>query len=353
MKKIIQKSLFYLVVFCITYFIYVYPFEILNKLLFNEDSNRRVSFYCTIIISVLIIFYFRSFESLKLLRYFIYEGMGIGFISFWVLTSFYFLSLFIPDYSYFFGLISLFIILFLTTISFYFGNKIFSKEISIYSNKIKKKKSFIFISDIHLGSNSKKHLTKLISKIDKLKFDFILLGGDLIDSSDVNLNSLNEFKKFSCPILYVTGNHEHYLKESKKIIKNLNKFNIQHISNHSTFIENINIIGVDDNMTKERQIEIVNQNLNKFNFNLLLIHKPSIWLNIREEIDLMLSGHTHNGQIFPFNLFVRIQFKFKYNLYKYNNSNLYVSSGSGPWGPKMRLGTLNEVVLFNLNPKNV
>ena len=63
----------------------------------------------------------------------------------------------------------------------------------------------------------------------------------------------------------------------------------------------------------------------------------------------MLSGHTHNGQIFPFNFFVRMQFKFKYGLYDSNNSKLYVSSGSGTWGPKMRLGTFNEIILFNLS----
>ena len=94
MNKIIQNSLFYVVVFCVTYFIYVYPFEILNELLFNEVVNRRISFYYTIIISILIIFYFRSYESLKPLRFLIFEGMGIGFISFWVVTFFYILSFF-------------------------------------------------------------------------------------------------------------------------------------------------------------------------------------------------------------------------------------------------------------------
>ena len=54
-------------------------------------------------------------------------------------------------------------------------------------------------------------------------------------------------------------------------------------------------------------------------------------------------------QVFDF--FVRIQFKFKYGLYEKNNSFLYVSSGSGTWGPKMRLGTYNEVILFNLSLK--
>ena len=56
-------------------------------------------------------------------------------------------------------------------------------------------------------------------------------------------------------------------------------------------------------------------------------------------------------KVFPFNLFVRLQFKFKYGLYNFKNNFLYVSSGSGPWGPKMRLGTRNEVILFNLNKK--
>ena len=86
MNKIIQNTLFYVVVFCVTYFIYIYPIEILNELLFNEQANRRSSFYFTIIISILIIFYFRSYTSLKPLKIFIYEGMGIGFISFWIVT---------------------------------------------------------------------------------------------------------------------------------------------------------------------------------------------------------------------------------------------------------------------------
>ena len=105
MNKLIQNSIFYLVVFCVTYFIYVSPFEILNELLFNEIINRRVSFYYTIIISILIIFYFRSFESLKPLRFFVFEGMGIGFISFWVVTTSYLVSLFIPEFSYFLGIL--------------------------------------------------------------------------------------------------------------------------------------------------------------------------------------------------------------------------------------------------------
>ena len=85
-------------------------------------------------------------------------------------------------------------------------------------------------------------------------------------------------------------------------------------------------------------------------YNLILVHKPTFWNSIQKNNDLMLSGHTHNGQIFPFNLFVKIQFKYKYGLYTTKDSNLYVSSGSGCWGPRMRLGTTNEIVNIELNP---
>lgn len=348
MKKIIQSSFFYVAVFCLTYFIYIYPFEILNELLFNEIVNRRLSFFYTIIISILIIFYFRSYNSLKPLRFFIYEGMGIGFISFWVVTIFYILNLFIPNISFILGIISIIIIIILTLISLFFGNKVYSKEINISSNKISKNISFIFISDVHLGSNNAKHIIKIISKIKEKKYDFILIGGDLVDSSSVHLLPLNEFKKLQCPIYFVTGNHEYYIKNPSQFIKKLDNFNIEHISNNNKLIDNINLIGIDDNLSNSNQIEIIDKKININVFNLLLIHKPSLWLKVNTKIDLMLSGHTHNGQIFPFNFFVKMQFKHNYGLYNYNNSNLYVSSGSGSWGPKMRLGTCNEVILFNL-----
>ena len=62
----------------------------------------------------------------------------------------------------------------------------------------------------------------------------------------------------------------------------------------------------------------------------------------------MLSGHTHNGQIFPFNFIVKLKFKYIYGLYKNNFSKLYVSSGSGCWGPRLRLGSSNEIVNIRL-----
>ena len=350
MQKLYQNTLFYLVVFCVTYFIYIYPLEILNELIFNEKANRRSSFYYTIIISILIIFYFRSYTSLKPLRIFIYEGMGIGFISFWIATIAILINSFFEINSYSLGLLSIIIIILLSLIAFFFGSKIYLKNIHIRSDKIISDISFIFISDVHLGSNKINHLSKIISKIKNLNYDFILIGGDLVDSSSFDLSNLKIINKYvKCPIFFVTGNHEYYIKNSTEKIKEINKTGIQHLSNKSTTIKNINLIGVNDNLSKDRQVEIIQNNYSNNQFNLTLIHKPSVWERVQSESDLMLAGHTHGGQIFPFNFFVRLQFKFKYGLYSFNNSKLYVTSGAGTWGPKMRLGTFNEIILFHLS----
>ena len=350
MNKIIQNTLFYVVVFCVTYFIYIYPIEILNELLFNEKANRRSSFYFTIIISILIIFYFRSYTSLKPLKIFIYEGMGIGFISFWVVTAAILIKGIFNFNSYYLGLLSLSFIFIISLISFYFGSKIYIKNINIKSNKIKSDVSFIFLSDVHMGSNNIKHLNKIILLLKNKSYDFLLIGGDLIDSSSFDLSSLKIIKEnISCPIYFVTGNHEYYLKNSNTKIKEINNYGIHHICNNNIEINNVNLIGIDDNLLKNKQIEIIKDKSSKEKLNLILIHKPSIWDQVYNECDLMLSGHTHNGQIFPFNFFVRMQFKFKYGLYTFNNSKLYVSSGSGTWGPKMRLGTVNEIIFFHLS----
>jgi len=113
-------------------------------------------------------------------------------------------------------------------------------------------------------------------------------------------------------------------------------------------LDEINLIGLSDNISNKSKMEYVDK-LSKENlFNLLIVHKPSIWKKASNKANLMLSGHTHNGQIFPFNLIVKLKFPQNYGLYKNNNNHLYVSSGSATWGPKMRIGSNNEIIHLEL-----
>ncbi len=351
MKKLYQFLTFYLIIFVVCYFIYIFPFEILNEFLFNEKISRSSSLYYTVLVSVLVIFYFRTYNTFKPLRIFVYEGMGVGFISFWIINIALLINYIFIINKFYLGIISLFFITILSITALLLATLIKTKNIQISTNKINKNYSFIFLSDVHLGSNNSNHLRKIINKINITNFDFLLIGGDLIDSSSFSLQELQIFDEIKKPIIFITGNHEYYIKNSKEKINELKKYNINHLSNNNSIFQDINFIGIDDNVKKDEQINLVRNKYIIDKFNIILVHKSLIWDQIYSTCDLMLSGHTHNGQIFPFNLLVRILFKYKYGFFKKDKSNLYVTSGAGCWGPKMRLGTFNEIIIINLIPK--
>ena len=84
---------------------------------------------------------------------------------------------------------------------------------------------------------------------------------------------------------------------------------------------------------------------------MLLYHRPDNWQFVSQSgVDLMLCGHTHAGQIFPFDLITRRYFPNLHGLYSKNGAHLYVSTGTGTWGPAMRLGSVNEITMINLLP---
>ena len=297
----------------------------------------------------MVIYYLRSKNTFWLLKTFVYGGLGIGFISFFVLNLALIFSFLSKTNNFYICVYSTILIFLFSSFSYLNANNIHLKNIKITSSKIKKSYSFIFISDIHLGTNNSKYIKKILKKISELNYNFILIGGDLIDSSSYNIEELSIFKKINKPILCVTGNHEYYIEDYKKKLSKFNKYNLCLLENKNYIFDEINIIGIDDKQTIEKQIF----NFRKFSsiskYNITLVHKPLIWEQIIEFNDLMLSGHTHKGQIFPFNLLVKIKFKYLYGLYSRNSSKLYVTSGVGCWGPKMRLGSQNEIVHIEIN----
>ena len=82
---------------------------------------------------------------------------------------------------------------------------------------------------------------------------------------------------------------------------------------------------------------------------ILLAHQPkSIFDAARAGFDLQISGHTHGGQFFPWNLVVGLNQPFVSGLHKYNNTHIYVSRGTGYWGPPVRVGAPSEITLIKL-----
>ena len=350
MKKLLSSIFLIIVLFIITYFLFIFPFDIINLWKVDKNFNGLFSFTSTLITFILVRLYFSTKITFTPLRLFVCEGIGIGFISLNVIGIIFILDLLYPLQGE--TKVNLFLVSLIILLTIGYASTIFIKvkTIELQSKKIRNQKKIIFISDIHLGSNSINHFKKIIKKIILLNPDMILIGGDLIDSSSFQIDQLSILKEVKGPIYFVTGNHEYYLKNSNEKINRLKEFNINLLDNKSSVIDDINIIGVSDNQSVEKQKDIFFSKKNNNSFNLCLVHKPSLWQLIKEECDLTLSGHTHNGQILPFNLLVMLKFKEKFGLYKSNLSFLYVSSGSGTWGPKLRLGSFNEVVSITLSP---
>ena len=96
MNNTFQSALFFIIIFTLTYFLFVYPFEIINEFIFFEKEERRVSFLYTLVISSVLVLYYRYQNKFKYLRFIVHEGVAIGFISFIYVNIFLILNLFLP-----------------------------------------------------------------------------------------------------------------------------------------------------------------------------------------------------------------------------------------------------------------
>ena len=346
-----KKLIFYFSTFFITYLLYVYPIYMLSHLLFDTVFFNISSIFFLIGIYTVIIYYYKSSSTFFLFRWIANDLLGIGFITFFLLNTILIIGYFLSLNNTMLGIISISIVVLVLIFSSYNAELIKIKTIKLHSKKIQNQKKILFISDVHLGTNSIKHLLKIVSKINQLDFDMLLIGGDLIDSNSFKMDNLKYFNRILKPIYFVSGNHEYYLLNFEDKLSQLSNYNIKFLNNQTLTIDDITLIGISDNISIKQKINFVKKNSKSNTFNIALVHKPNIWQDIKSYSDLMLSGHTHNGQIFPFNILVKLQFKYIYGLYKEDNSKLYVSCGIGCWGPKMRIGSNNEIVQIHINPK--
>lgn len=213
------------------------------------------------------------------------------------------------------------------------------------------------VSDTHLGIGvSVEKFKKLTALIQSLNPDIIVFTGDIFEETHLRAQEYTAALKSLTPRYgkyAVLGNHEYY-RGAQKNIDLWTNADIKPLLNTSAQAGGINIIGVNDvktaHITKKEFSALLAADTDKNKFNLLLSHTPLYFEQAAQNgVNLMLSGHTHNGQIWPFNYLVKLSFKYSYGLYTYKNSNIYVTSGAFFWGPPMRLFTKNEITFITLS----
>ena len=230
-------------------------------------------------------------------------------------------------------------------------------NLSIENPRQHKELKIVAASDIHLGINiGKKRLQDYVKMINDQHPDIVLLAGDISDRSMapvINQRMIEEFRAIKAPlgVFAINGNHEHYAETSTATADYLQKAGVIYLRDEVILVDSsFYLVGRDDrsNLKRKNLSEIV-RGLDENKPRILLDHQPyHLEIARQNNIDLQISGHTHNGQFFPGNLFVKRMYELGYGYKKKGKTHYYVSSGLGLWGPQYRIGTQSEIVVINL-----
>ena len=212
----------------------------------------------------------------------------------------------------------------------------------------------LLLSDLHLGNvNGPRFCRRVVAMAARLRPDIIFIPGDLFDGTRADPNKLAApLKELSAPfgVYFTTGNHEEF-GSAAHYSDALTRTGFRVLANEKVTVDGLHILGVPyHDSTFPIRLRTTLEQLRPANgeASILLNHMPSR-LPIVEQagVSLQVSGHTHGGQLIPFNWFTRRVFgKFTYGLQRFGALQVYTSSGAGTWGPPMRVGTHPEMVLL-------
>ena len=220
------------------------------------------------------------------------------------------------------------------------------------------------MTDVHLSHIvGPERLDRMLEVVRREKPDLLLLGGDIVDRDMLRSEAETALFRDAMPqgtVYAILGNHEVYagLDNSLSFYKNAG---IPLLRNEAVSTHGITIVGVDDPMVAggsqdalyAREKALLREQ-DQTRFTLLLRHRPGTPERAAGLFDLQLSGHTHGGQIWPGQLFVRFSGQPGHGLHTVTGedgtSSFYVSNGTGFWGPPMRLFATPEVTIITLSP---
>ena len=219
----------------------------------------------------------------------------------------------------------------------------------------------VVLSDLHLGNLlGRSWLRRLQERVNRMQPDLLVIVGDLVDGNVGRVEPLREvLRDLRAPlgVWAVTGNHEYYagLERSVRLFQEAG-FRVLR-DEHAQAAPGLVLAGVDD-LTARRQYGMPDQAMDKALGNrpagavVLLSHSPmEAERAAAAGAGLMLSGHTHAGQLWPFNYFVALRYPLLAGRYQVRGMPVIVCRGTGTWGPRMRLWQPSEILRIRLRSK--
>ncbi|ACD83984.1 metallophosphoesterase [Candidatus Methylacidiphilum infernorum] len=220
----------------------------------------------------------------------------------------------------------------------------------------------VVASDIHAGGTiGKRRLSIILKKILSLDPDLILLPGDLLDGSKRVLEKEgieHFFKSLSAGygVYSCIGNHECFY-DSDSLSSFLENCGIAVLRDETRRVDDFfYVVGRDDQAVeiiegkaKRKTLREILKNCDRSKPILVMDHRPTaIDEAVREQVDLLVCGHTHQGQFWPINHIVDRLFPLSYGYRKIGLSHIVVTRGAGTWGPPVRVGQRSEIMLLHL-----
>ena len=242
-----------------------------------------------------------------------------------------------------------------------------TEHVTVKTSKIPEKIGrfrVVQISDVHLGLIvGKSRLKRILRQVKDARPDILVSTGDLVDGQMDDLEALTDMFQ-NIPTKYgkfaITGNHEFYAGLDRALAFT-EKAGFTMLRGEGITVSNLlNVAGVDDPARKRygqdraASEKALLEKMPREKFTLFLKHQPVINSESLGMFDLQLSGHTHKGQIFPFNLITKLYYPIHTGISKLNgNALLYVSRGSGTWGPPFRFLSPPEVTVIDITYKSI
>ncbi|HTM44994.1 MAG TPA: metallophosphoesterase [Polyangiaceae bacterium] len=218
------------------------------------------------------------------------------------------------------------------------------------------------LSDVHLGPTlGLDFINDIVERTNALNPDIVAITGDLVDGSVASIGHLVEplaKLKARYGVFFVTGNHEYY-SGAVEWCQHLAQIGIRVLRNERVSIgsaeHSFDLAGIDDHHAAQfghghgADIARATQGRDPSRSLVLLAHQPVQALQAESfGVELQLSGHTHGGQLWPFNYLVKLQQPVVAGMGRVGRTMVYVNSGTGYWGPPMRLGTTSEITEITL-----
>ncbi len=214
-----------------------------------------------------------------------------------------------------------------------------------------KGKKIVHLSDLHLGAVYRPaSLARVVEKVNQLDADIVIISGDLFDGSDEKLSEfIPVLKDFKATTIFVPGNHDYYVPEGEAE-KTVLAGEIVTLNDRAGNFNGIEVVGLDYVGREHSNLRREIQGLSNDNAlpRIVINHVPVDQAEAKAlNAKLMLSGHTHRGQIFPFSFFLNLLYgRFSYGLENYEGMVTYTSAGTGTWGPPLRTLFPGEIIEF-------